>query len=86
VYLLQLLVATSSRDASAAAGTAFVAQLKRQSGLAVIGPAPAFIEQQSQKFVWTITVKSKHRSQLVAIASNLPDDRWTANLDPVNLL
>jgi len=54
--------------------------------LSVIGPAPAFLELQSSKYHWIITVKAKHRQPLVAIAANLPSDLWTADLDPVNLL
>jgi primosomal protein N' (replication factor Y) len=86
VYLLQLTVATASRELSATAGADLARKLRAQPDIAVIGPAPAFLEQQNRRFVWTITIKSKRRSLLVNIATHLPDDRWTANLDPVNLL
>jgi primosomal protein N' (replication factor Y) len=86
VYLLHLSVAATAQAAAQQEATTFAAQIKRHPGLAVIGPAPSFIEQQGKKYVWTITVKSKQRAGLLAIATSLPGDHWTADLDPVNLL
>jgi primosomal protein N' (replication factor Y) (superfamily II helicase) len=86
VYLLKLTVAATTQIGALGDATTFVAQLRTLPGLIVIGPAPAFIEVQSQKHHWIITVKSKRRAPLVSIAENLPGPSWTADLDPVNLL
>jgi primosomal protein N' (replication factor Y) len=86
VYLLHLSVAATNQAVAQQEAAAFAAQIKQRPGLAVIGPAPSFIEQQGKKYVWTITVKSKHRAGLVAVASALPGDHWSADLDPANLL
>jgi primosomal protein N' (replication factor Y) len=86
VYLLHLTVAATTQAGAQQEALAFAAQIRSKPGLAVIGPAPSFIEQQGKKYVWTITVKSKQRAGLVAIATSLPADHWSADLDPVNLL
>lgn len=86
VYLLKLTIAHPNRQTAIAEATTLAASLRHQSGLAVIGPAPAFIEQQTQKFHWILTIKSKSRAPLVHIANHLPAAYWTADLDPINLL
>lgn len=86
VYLLKLELTAPSRDRALAGATEFANTLRTRPGLAVIGPAPAFIELQGGKFHWTITVKSKHRPPLVDIATHLPSSDWSADLDPANLL
>ncbi len=86
VYLLKLTIALSTQAAAEAEANRQATQLRRLPNLSVIGPAPAFIELQSSKYHWIITVKSKHRQPLVDIAANLPSDLWTADLDPINLL
>ena len=86
VYLLKLTIALPTQAASEAEAVRFADTLRRLPDLSVIGPAPAFIELQSSKYHWIITVKAKHRQPLVDIAANLPSDLWTADLDPVNLL
>ncbi|HEY2003951.1 MAG TPA: primosomal protein N' [Candidatus Saccharimonadia bacterium] len=86
VYLLKLDLAAPSRERALAGATQLAVSLRSRPGLAVIGPAPAFIELQSGKFHWTITIKSKQRSPLVDIAAHLPSSDWSADLDPANLL
>jgi primosomal protein N' (replication factor Y) len=86
VYLLKLTIAHTTREDALAEATTLARTLQSQAGLAVIGPAPAFIEVQTRKYHWIITVKSKHRTPLVHIASHLPGPHWTADLDPINLL
>jgi len=51
----------------------------------VLGPTPSFYEKQSGYFVWQLVIKSPHRSQLVAIISQLPNG-WKYNIDPTHLL
>ena len=86
VYLLKLTIALPTQSAATAAAAKLAAELRRLPHLAVIGPAPAFLELGASKYHWQITVKSKHRPPLVDIAASLPSDAWTADLDPVNLL
>jgi primosomal protein N' (replication factor Y) len=86
VYLLKLSIASNTRENAVREAAALANNLRKQTGLAVIGPAPAFIESAGNKYHWIITIKSKHRHPLVAIAGNLPGLQWTADLDPINLL
>lgn len=59
--------------------------LKGQTGIHVLGPAPAFAERLHGKFHWQIIIKSTSRQKLVNIAKMLPSG-WTIDLDPINLL
>jgi len=86
VYLLKLTVTAATGEAAIAEATSFAARLRRETGLGVTGPAPAFVETAGGRHHWLITVKSTRRAPLVAIAADLPGSHWTADLDPVNLL
>lgn len=86
VYLLKLIIALRSLEATKAEAEQFASQLRLVPGVAVIGPAPAFLELGAGKYHWIITVKSKSRGRLTNIAENLPSDQWSADLDPSNLL
>ena len=86
VYLLKLTLAADSRDAAAAQAADFAATLRAHPTLSVAGPAPAFLETVGGRHHWVISVTSTRRPALVQIARQLPDDRWTADLDPLNLL
>jgi primosomal protein N' (replication factor Y) (superfamily II helicase) len=86
VYLLKLTVATPTRETTIQEATKFINRLRATPEIAAIGPAPSFIEIQSNKYHWVITIKSKRRTPLVEIANQLPGDHWTADLDPINLL
>ena len=86
-FLLKLEVATSTAEAARDKSAGLAAQLRRTQGLQVVGPAPAFLEFQSGKHHWIITVKSPRRPVLVEIARQLAGDpHWTTDLDPINLL
>ena len=84
-YLLKLELAGPDRAKVTAEATAFATDLRRR-GFDVAGPAPAFLETRGERFVWILSLKSSTRSRLVKVAAHLPHDRWTADLDPVNLL
>ncbi|MBW4062213.1 primosomal protein N' [Candidatus Saccharibacteria bacterium] len=84
-YLLKLELTGSSRDAVSAEADVFATDLRRR-GFDVDGPAPAFLETRGGKFVWLMSIKSSERTKLVSVAANLPHDRWSADLDPINLL
>ncbi len=86
VYLLKLTVAAKTAQQARQEATDYLTHLGRPPHLAIIGPAPAFIEQQAGMYRWIITVKAKDRSALVDMAANLPGRNWTPDLDPVNLL
>jgi primosomal protein N' (replication factor Y) len=86
VYLLKLTISAAAREPAIDQSTSLARELRQRPGLAVIGPAPAFIETVGGKYHWIITVKAKHRPPLVAIADQLPSPHWTADLDPINLL
>jgi primosomal protein N' (replication factor Y) len=85
-YLLKLTIVTTAQAAARTEATRLAEQLRAHTGIVVIGPAPAFIEQSTGHYHWLITLKSKHRPPLVEIAQSLPSDHWTADLDPINLL
>jgi primosomal protein N' (replication factor Y) len=86
VYLLKLTVALTSDNGARTEALRMATQLRTLQNIAVIGPAPAFLELVGGKYHWMITIKSKSRPPLVEIAQNLPSDKWTADLDPANLL
>jgi primosomal protein N' (replication factor Y) len=86
VYLLKLTVAAKTADLARQEALRFAQLIGREPHLAVTGPAPAFIEQQGAFYRWILTVKSKDRAPLVALAANLPGRHWTPDLDPINLL
>lgn len=86
VFLLKLTVTAKTREAALEEATALARKLSANQALAVVGPAPAFLELQGGTSHWVLTVKSKHRPPLVEIARSLPPARWAADLDPINLL
>lgn len=86
VFLLKLSYSAPSRQAAQSGADGYATTISRLPGVAVVGPAPAFIEQSAGKFHWVITVKAKDRSLLQQIAMAVPPKDWTADLDPSNLL
>lgn len=86
VYLLKLTVARTSQALAQADAEALAASLRQLSHMQIIGPAPAFMELSAGNYHWTIIIKAKQRGILVDIANKLPNEHWTADLDPVNLL
>ncbi len=85
-YLLKLTAAAPTSDGARQLALTAAADLRRQPGIRVAGPAPAFIELGAGKYHWIVTVTAKQRNILQAIASDLPAEHWTADLDPINLL
>ncbi len=86
VYLLKLTVSAATREAAMAEAERMAGQLRRVKGLTVAGPAPAFLEQQTAKFHWVITISAAQRRPLVQIARQVDARHWTADLDPGSLL
>ncbi|MDO4870914.1 MAG: primosomal protein N' [Candidatus Saccharibacteria bacterium] len=53
--------------------------------LNIIGPAPSFYERRGDKYYWQIIIKSKKRSLLQEIISELPPN-WFYDLDSASLI
>lgn len=60
-------------------------KLKGTSGIALLGPAPAFHERAGGWYHWQLIVKAASRPKLVELARTMPPT-WSTDLDPVNLL
>lgn len=85
-YLLQLTVGYASAKAAEAAAEKLKQQIKSiHKTVHVRGPSPAFHEHRGSQYYQQLVVSSAKRSELVAIAKNLPQ-RWQFTLDPINLL
>lgn len=86
-YLLGLVYKSTSRDKASKGATAHATELKRKSGLSVLGPAPAYLEKQGRYYRWLVVVKSRRRALLLEIAQQTRAKRnWQIDLDPTNLL
>lgn len=85
-FMLQLITGYASADAAEKTAVKFKEQIKKQHpNVYVRGPEPAFHEHRGKLFYQQLIVTSQKRSDLVAIAKNLPA-RWQFMLDPINLL
>ncbi|HEX3081817.1 MAG TPA: primosomal protein N' [Candidatus Saccharimonadia bacterium] len=85
-YLLKITVAAGTSEGTRREAATFANTLASRPGLAITGPAPAFIERTGNKYHWIITVRSKQRALLVDVANGLPSPQWAADLDPMDLL
>lgn len=85
-HLLHLTVGYASSGAAESAARKLKDQIKHAyPGVHVRGPSPAFHEHRGSQFYQQLIVGSATRSDLVAIARELPQ-RWQFTLDPLNLL
>ncbi len=85
VFLLKLTCRGTSNQVTQDKAAKLVTSLKKIPKISLLGPAPAFIEQQNNIFQWQVIVKSKQRTVLTDIVQTLPAN-WTSDLDPINLL
>lgn len=85
VFLLKIQCSLSSAAAAKHKAQAAFDLIKDQSGIQILGPAPAFAERLHGSYHWQLIIKSKSRAKLVEIAKMLPSG-WTIDLDPINLL
>lgn len=85
-HLLKLSCSRASRSGAMTAATKLADKLSN-SGLRihVTGPSPAFIEKNNNSYVWQLVIRSRARDELVKVVQQLPA-KWTADLDPSNLL
>lgn len=86
VHLLKLTCTYKTENGAIKAAQKLAAQIHQSAPeVKITGPTPAFYERLGGNYRWQLIIKSKQRSQLVAIAKNLPAN-WQADLDPTNLL
>lgn len=88
-YLLKC-VCTYKTEAAAIRNAKNIAALFRQmlnNDEKLLGPAPAFYEQQNGTYRWQIVLQSPRRDRLIALAATLPTgSHWQHELDPASLL
>ncbi|MFI5240482.1 MAG: primosomal protein N' [Candidatus Saccharimonadia bacterium] len=85
VFLLKLTCAAPSSAQAQQTAQNKKLQLSQTPGIIVLGPAPAFIEKNRNRYYWHLIIKSKSRSRLVELVKDTTPD-WTIDLDPINLL
>lgn len=84
-YLAKLTYNNISDSKALAEAERTASQLKGQSGITVLGPAPAYIRKSTGRYRWQLILKSYSRPKLVEATKKLKDG-WTVDLDPINLL
>ncbi|MCX6728031.1 MAG: primosomal protein N' [Candidatus Saccharibacteria bacterium] len=85
-YLLKLTCARKTQKSAIQASDILLKRLRSMAIHAqIIGPTPRFNEKASGNFNWQVIIKSKQRSELLSIISNLPSG-WSYDIDPSNLL
>jgi len=86
-FMLKL-VCSYKTEATAIKNSKKLAQEIRNQNpnLEVLGPTPAFYERTRDNFRWQIVIRSKKRSDLLAIVAALPPKGWQFELDPISLL
>lgn len=85
-YMLQLTTGYASVRSAELAAEKMKQHIKNtHPAVHVRGPSPAFHEHRGKTFYQQLVVSSAKRSELVSVATNLPQ-RWQFTLDPINLL
>lgn len=85
-YLLKLSTLRKSAQAASQAAEKLRSDLlKLGLKIEIIGPSPSFYEKSKDGFRWQLVIKTKDRSQLLAVVKALPSG-WSYDLDPTNLL
>lgn len=61
--------------------------LRKNKDIVLFGPSPAFYEYQNGFYKWQLIIKSKKRSNLLAVIDQLPNSpNWQYDIDPASLL
>jgi primosomal protein N' (replication factor Y) len=85
-YLLKLICSYKTEGGAISASQKMAAGLRKAyPQLEVLGPTPSFYERLGGAYRWQLVVKARQRSDLVAIARDVPQG-WQADLDPASLL
>lgn len=88
-YLLKFVCLYKTEAAAIKHTRAFAAALRTQlqADEDILGPTPAFYEQQGGNYRWQITVRSPRRATLLELARQCPQNpHWQYEIDPVSLL
>ena len=85
-YLLKLTCSYKTESGAINASQKLAGELRKSyPKFEILGPTPAFHERLGGNYRWQLVVKASQRSELVAIAKNVPAG-WMADLDPASLL
>jgi primosomal protein N' (replication factor Y) len=85
-YLLKLTCVYKTEAAAIKNAKLVANELRKKPAIQILGPTPAFYEQQAGTFRWQLVIKSQTRSSLVEIVKELPQNHWQFELDPISLL
>lgn len=86
VYMLKLKCGRASRSAAKQAAEKLADSLAaRNLRISIIGPAPAFLERNNDRYYWQIIIAAKRRDILLSLIHDLPAN-WQYDIDPANLL
>lgn len=85
-YLLKVTCSYKTEAGAIRASRDYAASLRKAyPNVEVLGPTPSFYERLGGTYRWQIVIKAKQRSDLTAIATQVPAG-WQADLDPASLL
>lgn len=84
-FILKLTCSYKTENGAVEASRRLGRALHANPHIEVLGPAPAFYERQGGAYRWQLIIKAKQRSELQAIAKQLPAN-WQFDLDPASLL
>lgn len=85
IHMLKLTVKRKSQKSAESNAQKLVEKLRMNTNIVIVGPSPAFHEKVAGTFRWQILIKSKNRSALLAVISELPSG-WTYDIDPTHIL
>ena len=86
-YLLKLSCRRATSKSAEKTAEQFYTVLKTlKLPITIEGPMPSFHAKVGDKFEWQLVIKSKQRTALLQVVSNLPKSGWSYDIDPVNLL
>jgi len=86
-YLLKLTCSYKTEAAAIRNSKQLADTIKGQfSGIAILGPTPAFYERQRDSYRWQVVVKSPKRDVLTSIIDTIPNAHWQYDLDPASLI
>jgi primosomal protein N' (replication factor Y) len=86
--IVKLTVGLADRDAAESAARAMAERLRalaaeRGSGVAVVGPAPAYIARRADRWRWNLVLRGADPAALLAGGVEPP---WSVDVDPESLL
>ena len=87
-YLLQLTNSYKTEAVAIRNAKTLAKELRAKlpSTVEILGPTPAFYEQQRGSYRWQLTLKSTRREALAEALSFVPPTHWQSELDPNSLL